>query len=104
MYKATAADPKDAAAAASTEGLSGKQVKKQARAAARKAVFVEGAEQLMRVRVPSGHILKAYYVEELDALVCPTPSPHPLRSNCFTVIFRHLPSLLGEMAGLGDLW
>lgn len=73
MFKATAADPKDAGGAASTEGLSGKQVKKQARALARKAIFVEGAEQIIRLRVPKEHIMKAYYSEELDALVALTP-------------------------------
>lgn len=69
MFKATAADAKDTGTAASTEGLSGKQVKKQARAAAKKAIFVEGAEQLIRVRIPKAYVMKAYYSEDFDSLV-----------------------------------
>ena len=63
--KAADADVKEA----KPEGMSGKQAKRQAKAAARQSIYVEGAEQIVRISMPSKGFLKAHYIEEFDALV-----------------------------------
>lgn len=51
------------------EGLSGKQAKRQAKAAAKQSIYVEGAEQIVRIAMPATSFLKAHYMEEFEALV-----------------------------------
>lgn len=51
------------------EGMSGKQAKRQAKAAAKQSIYVEGAEQIVRIAMPSNGFLKAHYMEDFEALV-----------------------------------
>ena len=51
------------------EGVSGKQAKRQAKAAAKQSIYVEGAEQIVRIALPSKSFLKAHYMEDFEALV-----------------------------------
>lgn len=83
LYQARAASPESKEPR--PEGVSGKQAKKQAKAAARQSVYVEGAEEIVRVSMPSKSFLKAHYMEDFDALVrnchCKTRDRHFERSH-----------------------
>ena len=64
--KAADAESKDAR----PEGMSGKQAKRHAKAAVKQSIYVEGAEQIIRMAMPSTGFLKAHYMDDFESLVC----------------------------------